>query len=263
MEQHDAELEYAQGLVARDRKLMRGGAGSDAELREAERMRRVAGAQKEQAQAQKRAREALGTREAEAEVARREKELADARAALTLLTVPPRSEEVAAEQARVARLGEEVRYLTGLRDKQVVVSPVAGVIATPHLKERRGQYVKEGDLICQVEDPSGFEAEIALPEEEVARVRPGQAVSLKARSLPFETFEARVSRAAPAVRAEANRPPGAAEGQGVVTVYCGLGGASDLRPGMTGYARIATGRRSVAGYLLDRGLRFLRTEFWW
>jgi hypothetical protein len=32
---------------------------------------------------------------------------------------------------------------------------------------------------------------------------------------------------------------------------------------MTGHARVYTGRQSVGRVLLDRGLRFLRTEFWW
>jgi hypothetical protein len=32
---------------------------------------------------------------------------------------------------------------------------------------------------------------------------------------------------------------------------------------MTGYARVDTGRRPIGAILLDRILRFVRTEFWW
>ena len=32
---------------------------------------------------------------------------------------------------------------------------------------------------------------------------------------------------------------------------------------MTGYARVYTEERSLGGYLFDRGVRFVRTEFWW
>jgi hypothetical protein len=32
---------------------------------------------------------------------------------------------------------------------------------------------------------------------------------------------------------------------------------------MTGQARVFTGRQSVGKVLLDRGLRLLRTDFWW
>jgi len=49
-----------------------------------------------------------------------------------------------------------------------------------------------------------------------------------------------------------------------VTVYCRLDDrAADLRPGMTGYARVSTSRRSIGAIVTDRALRLLRTEFWW
>ena len=48
----------------------------------------------------------------------------------------------------------------------------------------------------------------------------------------------------------------------VATIYCRLQNTSDLRQGMTGYARIYTGRRSIGEIAADRALSFLRTEFW-
>jgi hypothetical protein len=46
-------------------------------------------------------------------------------------------------------------------------------------------------------------------------------------------------------------------------VYCRLHWSHEaLRPGMSGYARVYTGRRPVGEYLLTRGLRFVRTELW-
>ena len=90
----------------------------------------------------------------------------------------------------------------------------------------------------------------------MAKVQPGQEVALKARSLPFETFPARVERLAPAAS------PGGV--QGSVSIYCRLEDApADLPPGLTGHARVFTGRRSLAVIGLDRLLRYLRTEFWW
>ena len=68
--------------------------------------------------------------------------------------------------------------------------------------------------------------------------------------------KARVDRIAPAA--------GHGEVQSTVTLCCRLEIASGtLRPGMTGHARVFTGGRSLGGMLLDRGLRFFRTEFWW
>jgi multidrug efflux pump subunit AcrA (membrane-fusion protein) len=257
--QHGAELDHARASLERSRRL-RGGSVANVmtaeEYEESETRCRVCRARLEQARAQKEARQALGTQEAEAELAKREKELADAQAALALLEAGSRPEEVEAGRARLDRLRAELRYLEALPEKVQVRSPVGGLITTPHLRERVGQYVREGDLIGVVEDPGGLEAEIALAEQEVARVRPGQAVELKARALPFETFPASVGRVAPAAE------PGQA--QSTVTVACLLGEhPADLRPGMTGHARIYTGRRSLGEVLLDRALRYVRTEFWW
>jgi hypothetical protein len=100
------------------------------------------------------------------------------------------------------------------------------------------------------------ELEIALAEQDVARVRPGQSVRLKARARPYETFLSRIDRVATTgVRGEA---------QSSVTAYCRLDPAPDeLRTEMTGHARVDTGRRTIGAILLHHVLRFVRTEFWW
>jgi RND family efflux transporter MFP subunit len=158
--------------------------------------------------------------------------------------------------ARVRRQQEEFNFLAAQWQKQWVRSPGAGVVVTPHLDERVGQFLREGDPICTVEDCSTVEAEVAIPEQEVARVRVGQEVDIKARGLPFETLRGRVARVAPAV----------AKGtvQGSITVYCRISQPPPgLRSGMTGTARIDCGRSTVARVLGGRCLRYLRTEFWW
>jgi multidrug efflux pump subunit AcrA (membrane-fusion protein) len=119
-----------------------------------------------------------------------------------------------------------------------------------------GQYLREGDLIGIIEEPATLETEITLAEQDVTRVQAGQRVELKARAFPFETFTAQLDRIAPAA--------GRGDVQSTVTLYCRLRNEGpELRPGMTGQARVFTGRRSVGEVLLDRGLRLLRTEFWW
>lgn len=225
-------------------------------MQQAEARYEVSQARVAEAEAAKRAHQARGTLEAEAEVARREKDLADAQAALRLLEAGARPEELEAARARLARLREEVKHLEQQRDKQAVAAAVAGLVTTPRLKEKVGQYVREGELICVVEEPGGLEAEITLPEEDVADVRAGQEVYLKARALPFEALHARVDRVAPAA--------GRHEGQVGVIVCCRLDHPPPgLLAEMTGHARVCTGRRAVGAVLLGRVLRLLRTELWW
>jgi multidrug efflux pump subunit AcrA (membrane-fusion protein) len=273
MAQYRTEKERAHDLLDRSRQLRDQRALADEQFLDAQKLFQVSGLQEQQALAQRRAREAAGSREAEAEVAKRKKELADAQATLTLLEAGSRPEDIEAERARLARLNEELHYLDGLRAKVLVVSPVAGLVATPHLKERIGQFVHEGDLIGLVEEPGELEAEIALTEQEVARIEPGWSVELKARALPFETFTSEVARVAPAtarpdpLTAATSAATVASRTElpaGTVSVYCRVTGVTaDLRPGMTGYARVSRGKRAVGTVLGERALRFLRTEFWW
>jgi multidrug resistance efflux pump len=217
---------------------------------------RVCQARLDQVRAEKGARDAKGTLDTEAELARRERELADAQATLRLLEAGPRPEEVEAERARLARLREEAGYLERLQDRLPVHSPVPGLVTTPRLKEKVGQYVREGELICVVEEPASLEVEMTIAEEDAGRVRPGQAVALRARTLPLETLPGRVERIAPAV--------GRGDAPSTVAVYCRLDDCPPgLRPGMTGYGRVLTGPRPLGGILLDRAFRFVRTECWW
>src|SRR4029434_1553403 len=111
---HAAELDRARDALERTKDLARHSATTTDEVREAETKCRICRAQLKQAEAERRSRQAKGTLEAQAELGRRDKELADARATLTLLEAGTRPEEVQAEQARLARLREEVRYLEGL-----------------------------------------------------------------------------------------------------------------------------------------------------
>ena len=143
--------------------------------------------------------------------------------------------------AQLARLREELAYLGSLREKQSVRSPVAGVMVTPHLEEKVGQFLKEGDLICTVEDCADLRVEVRLPEGEVERVRPGQAVECKARALPFATLRGIVQEVAPVA------VPGKDGAPGTITVYCRLVDVPrSVRPAMTGDARISCGRRPAA-----------------
>lgn len=256
--QYAQEMEYAKKTVDYGEKLFQQNAMSGQQFLAEKKNYQIAQSQWEQAKAQKRSREAAGVLQAEAELAKREKELADVRAALTLLEAGSRPEEIDAERARLARLQEELKYLEGVQERVVLRSPGAGLITTPRMKEKNGHYFEKGAVVCVVEDVSKPEVEISLNEEDEALVEPGQLVEVKARAMPFRTFRAHVDRKAPSAAMVQGQV------QGTVTVYCRLEDAdAGLLSGATGFARIYRGSRSLAVVLVERGLRYLRTEFWW
>jgi multidrug resistance efflux pump len=254
IDQCRAECDFTGSCYTRARRLLSSGAVAQEQFQDSQKKWATAKAQLAQVQAQKRSRSATGIATEESESSRRRKELAEARAALVLLEVGSRPEEVEAGRALVARVREELRYLEDLEKKTVVTCPVAGLVSTPRMSDKIGQYVREGEVICLVEEPSAFEAEITLNDQEVTHVGVGQDVELKVRTLPFETFSGKLDRISPrAVKGDLNS---------TVTVYTKMADTADqLRPGMVGHARIICGRRPIATIWVTRLLRFLRTEF--
>lgn len=258
VDQHVAEVEFSKQSLLHAESLHQQNALSGEQLLSEQTRCEIKALELEEVQAQKRAREAQGTLEAEAELARREKELADQRSLLRLLEAGGRPEEIDAERARLARLAEERKYLEGIQSRVMLRSPVAGVVTTPRMHEKNGQYVPTGTVVCVVEELTDVVAEIAIKEEDEHAVRPGQLVELRARAMPYRSFLAQVQRKAPT----AVVPEG--QSQGTVTIYCRLTEPeAEILSGMTGYARIYRQHRPLGIVLAQRTLKYLRTEFWW
>ncbi|MBC8117803.1 MAG: efflux RND transporter periplasmic adaptor subunit, partial [Candidatus Saccharimonas sp.] len=256
--QSDTELKYAVNSVNQAARLYKLGALAGEQYRSEYKRYELSASQLAEAQATKKAREADGVRAAEAELARREKELEDTRATLSLLEAGSRPEDIEAETARRTRLLEELKYLEDQKGKLQVRSMAAGVIATPRLKDRIGQLAEVGSLICVVEDLAVLRVEILIPEEDVAGLQPGQSIELKARALPFDTFDAKVERIAPSALITPDKR------QSTITVYCDVANQGEkLKSGMTGMARVYRGYRPFGIILVHKALRYLRTEFWW
>jgi multidrug efflux pump subunit AcrA (membrane-fusion protein) len=258
--QSETEVKYTINSVNRAGKLYQVGALAGDQYRSEYKRYEMSTSQLAQAQAAKLARQAAGVRTSESEVARREKELEDARAILSLMQAGSRPEEIEAMNARGNRLLEELNFLKVQRSKLKITSSASGTIATPRMRERVGQFAELGSLICVVEDVSLLNIEIAISEEDVCGIQPGQVIDLKARSLPFETFVAQVDRIAPSAMGS----PESRRIQNLIKVYCHVENKDGkLKSGMTGIARINRGHRSLGLNMVNQALRYVRTEFWW
>jgi multidrug resistance efflux pump len=256
----EAELqrEGSEAGYSRYKKLEGSKAVSGDDLEKADLARRVAGSRLSHALAERRRLETRGTIDEEEELSRREKDLADERARLERMEARKSPDEVAAQRARIERLEVEVRRLRRVEERLDVRAGVGGVVVTPRLRERAGERIAEGDPICVIEEPSSRHAEVELSEQDVREVAVGQRVTLKARALPYETIEGRVTD----IAAAATKTDGRAQGTLVVRVALERD-VPALRTSMGGHARIHLGRRSLGGLLVDKARRLLRTEFWW
>lgn len=194
---------------------------------------------------------------AEERVAVLANELEQARGRLAVLTAGSRPEEIAATAQAVARAVAERNRLEAEIARLVVTAPHEGVVMTPRLSEKVGEYVEPGDVIAEVHAIDRLTATIDVSERDIGEVTLGHPVALRLRAYPSRTFHGRVTRIA-----------GTAADTGWLaerTVRVEVDLPNDerlLRPMMTGYARIDVGDRRAVDVLTRRVRRYIRVEFW-
>jgi GAF domain-containing protein/multidrug resistance efflux pump len=148
----------------------------------------------------------------------------------------------------VALLNEEIE-LTTLR------APVGGVVLTPHVEERVGSSLEEGDLLLALGRTDSLELEFGVAQQDIGRVRPGQEVRLRVTAMPQRTFSGRVRSVAPVPTDTAGevRYP-------VRAVVANPDGV--LKPSMGAYVRVLTDPASAATRLVRAPARWARLLWW-
>jgi RND family efflux transporter MFP subunit len=149
--------------------------------------------------------------------------------------------KVALEQDRLAR--------TFIR------SPVSGVIVTPHIEQRVGQFFAAGSELCVVADAATVTAEVAIPEADSALLRSDQPVVLKLNPYPTHVFHGTVTRIGAEIRQEGEDPFVVAETR--VPNPEGL-----LKAGMLGRAKVSVGTRRLATAILRKPARYVWRKLW-
>jgi multidrug resistance efflux pump len=258
IEKAEERLKYAREYLVTFRSLLEEKAVSRKQIQEAEEQVAVRAKELEEAQTELKLVQAEDSAEVRKEVAVATQEAQAAQGRLKVLLAGSRPEAIEATEAEVARAEAQRRYLEEQLARLRVMSPITGIVTTPRLKEKVGQYVKKGDLIAEVHELTTVTVEIAVPEKEIADVAVGQPVVLKARAYPEKGFSGRVTAIAPAAVAEEQGRAGK-----VVRVTTEIENPSLLlKPEMTGNAKIYSGKRRLADLLTRRLARYLRVEFW-
>ena len=225
----------------------------------------------EEARAQQQVLLAEDLAEIRKEVAITEKEAKEAEAHLQLLLAGSRKEEIEAVQAEIKSSEAQQAFLQEQLDGTRVLSPAEGVVATSSrlLKEMNGKLVKKGDLIANVYEFKTVTAQILVSEKEIAPVRKGQRVELRARAYPNQSFEGVVTSiatsagsGAPSGGEEPTPSSNGTEPQNVfVTTEIG-NSLLLLKPEMTGQAKILCGPRRMLDLATRRASQTLKIDFW-
>jgi len=139
--------------------------------------------------------------------------------------------------------------------RAILRSPIEGVIVTPHIEQRVGEYLARGAELCVVADAGTVTAEVAVPETDAALLRPGQKVALKLNPYPTRTFPGEVTRVGAEIRQEADERFVVAESR-----------VEDperlLKPGMLGRGKVSVGPRSLATAIFRKPLRYIWLKLW-
>jgi len=250
-------LKYANAAWDRSKALSDAGLISRQENDQAEEQRAVRQKELEEAQAEHHMILGDDLAEFRETLAAADKQVQEAAGKLQMLLLGSRPEEIESGKAEIVRLETQRNYLQEQLRDTTVISPIAGVIVTRKLNEKRGQFVRKGDLVAQVAETTTVRAEASIPEKEVADVKVGQPVVVKVEAYPEKSFHGTVAAIAPAVSDKGTSP-----GRTVTVTTVLHNEAQLLKPDMTGMAKIYCGKRPLIHLLTRRLARFVRVEFW-
>ncbi len=188
--------------------------------------------------------------ENEYETARTELEVAKAQrqaknSKLALLISDPKAEELAIKEAELGSLEAEIAFLKTQIAASTVLSPISGEAAR----------IERGGVLVEIADIDPVRLHLLVHENDIADVKVGADVALKVRSLPFREFRGHVARIS-----DLADTLGDGRRFLVITEMPNQDGA--LKPGMSGFAKVDCGKRTLLALLSRRIVQFFRIEFW-
>ncbi|MEO7735705.1 MAG: HlyD family secretion protein, partial [Kofleriaceae bacterium] len=162
-------------------------------------------------------------------------------------------------EATRTRLAAQLAHARAEHELLTLRSPIAGVVASKHLEDRRFARIARGDPFAEIQDVSAFVAEIRLPQgAPLGELAAGDEIELRALAAPGEHMRCTIARIRGAVTVSG---PSAEPGE-IVAVTTPFATAAG-RTGMVGHARLYGRRRSLAYAKLYLPLqRVFRVELW-
>ena len=113
-----------------------------------------------------------------------------AQAQLDALQAGATEEEIAIAEAQVEQAQAALDSLTVLRDKQIIVAPVGGLVL--ELSIHAGELAAPGGTMLELGDLDQVTLTVYVPEDKLGQVRIGQRVEVRVDSFPDRPFTGRV-----------------------------------------------------------------------
>jgi RND family efflux transporter MFP subunit len=152
-------------------------------------------------------------------------------------------------------LDAKIRLAQSRMARTEIRAPVAGIVVTPRLDEKTGQFLASSAEFCVLADISDVTVEVAVPESEAAQLRVGEPLWAKMNPYPGRTFHGTVQHIAAEVHEEGAE-------RFVIAESRVENPEALLKPGMLGKAKVSIGRRSLATALFRKPLRYAWMKLW-
>jgi len=167
------------------------------------------------------------------------------------------------------RLRKELEIAETKVDALQLRAPFGGVLKTPEIQQKVGEFLGTGDEFCQIVNRNEVKARILVRDSDLEQVHLGSPVRVKVQPFPFRTYSGRVEQILPA--ASTDRPvaqPQKAERLGqqltnyfVVTMDFPNSDGS-LLEGMTGTAKISGKSRPLGFQIAKAVWRWAHSQMW-
>ena len=197
----------------------------------------------------------LSSQDLELERRRRESELrqheggyraAQARNDRTQMVI---SQSKAAETQALLTLAETQLDRTNLQ------APFDGIVIKGDLSQTLGAPVQRGEVLMVLAPNDSFRLIVEVDETDIAAIKPGQQGQLALAAQPDRPLAFTTRRIVPVATA--------ADGRNYFEVEATPDGSqSNLRPGLSGVAKIEVGERSLGWLLFHRALDWMRLSLW-
>jgi len=164
---------------------------------------------------------------------------------LALLKSPPRPQDEAIIQRDIEKQMSRIAFFEAQLGAQVILSPIDGLVSV----------TRHSDALLTVADNNVVELLVPVSDFDLNLVQTGQPVRVKVRSFPDRLFYGTVVR----VPKISNEEGVAMQFPVAVAVF---NAAGSLNPGMTGYAKIEVGERTLLERAIRKAMSVVRVEFW-
>lgn len=164
--------------------------------------------------------------------------------------------EAELERLEIKKLRGEIDLLTTRKNNLEIRSPVSGVVVSGNLERQKGVPLSMGENLFEIAPLNDLVAEVAVPESEISFVTSGQKCRISLDSGQGASHRTTLERIHP--RNEMR------ESESVFVAEANISNEeTDIRPGMTGTARISTGFKPIGWILFHKPFEVARQWIGW